>query len=107
MCIRDRNIGMHRVLLIGFNDKMRNMRALLIKDKSLGYRVVDQIADASITHIKEIREWKGIDEIIIGDSSMTDDEQAKLFDYCQINNILYRYFPTVLQTTNFSMQIFN
>jgi len=102
-----KNIGMHRVLLIGFNDKMRNMRSLLIKDKSLGYRVVDQIADASITHIKEIREWKGIDEIIIGDPSMTDDEQAKLFDYCQINNILYRYFPTSLQTTRFTLQIWH
>lgn len=103
----NKRIGIHRVLLIGFNDKMRNMRSLLIRDKSLGYRVVEQIADASITHIKEIREMKGIDEIIIGDSSMTDDEQAKLFDYCQINNILYRFFPTSIQTTRFTMQIWN
>lgn len=103
----NRGIGIHRVLLIGFNDKMQNIDTLLHKDKALGYRVVDHIADASVSHIKDIREMKGIDEIIIGDASLTDDEQAKLFDYCQINNILYRYFPTVLQTTNFSMQIFN
>lgn len=103
----NKRIGIHRVLLIGFNDKMRSMRSLLIRDKALGYRVIDQIADASITHIKEIREMKGIDEIIIGDSSMTDDEQAKLFDYCQINNILYRFFPTSIQTTRFTMQIWN
>jgi len=103
----NKGIGIHRVLLIGLNDKMRSMCSLLIRDKSLGYRVIDQIADASITHIKEIRKMKGIDEIIIGDSSMTDDEQAKLFDYCQINNILYRFFPTSLQTTRFTMQIWN
>ncbi len=103
----NKEIGIHRVLLIGFNDKMRSMRSLLIRDKALGYRVIDQIADASITHIREIREMKGIDEIIIGDSSMTDDEQAKLFDYCQINNILYRFFPTSIQTTRFTMQIWN
>ncbi|MFZ2187693.1 MAG: sugar transferase [Candidatus Moraniibacteriota bacterium] len=103
----NRGTGIHRVLLIGFNDKMRKMRSLLIKNKELGYRVVDQIADASVSHIKDIRESKGIDEIIIGDPSLTDDEQAKLFDYCQINNILYRFFPTSLQTTHFSMQIWN
>ncbi len=102
-----KGIGVHRVLLIGFNDKMRTMRTLLVKNRLLGYKVIDQIADESISHIKEIRRTKGIDEIIIGDSSMTDDEQAKLFDYCQINNILYRYFPTTLQTTHFSMMIFN
>jgi len=103
----NKGIGIHRVLLIGFNDKMRAMRSLLVKEKGLGYRVIDQIADESVTHIKEIREMKGIDEIIVGDTSMTDDEQAKLFDYCQINNILYRFFPTSLQTTRFTMQIWN
>jgi exopolysaccharide biosynthesis polyprenyl glycosylphosphotransferase len=99
--------GMHRVLLIGDNDRMKKMGRLLTRNKELGYRVVDQIDDASISHIKSIREARGIDEIIIGDPSLTDDEQAKLFDYCQINNILYRYFPTALQTTHFSMQIWN
>lgn len=103
----NKGIGMHRVLLIGFNAKMEKMKTFLQMKKELGYRVVDHIDDASVSHIKDIRQMKGIDEIIIGDTSITDDEQAKLFDYCQINNILYRYFPTVLQTTNFSMQIFN
>ncbi|MDP3956953.1 MAG: sugar transferase [bacterium] len=99
--------GIHRVLLIGYNDKMKKMRTLLTRNKELGYRVVDQIDDAGVSHIKDIRKTRGIDEIIIGDPSLTDDEQAKLFDYCQINNILYRYFPTALQTSRFSMQIWN
>jgi len=99
--------GIHRVLLIGYNDKMKKMRRLLTQNKELGYRVVDQIDDASISHIKDIRAARGIDEIIIGDPSLTDDEQEKLFDFCEINNIVYRYFPTTLQTTHFSMRIWN
>ena len=99
--------GIHRVLLIGYNDKMKKMRRLLTQNKELGYRVVDQIDDASISHIKNIRAARGIDEIIIGDPSLTDDEQEKLFDFCEINNIVYRYFPTTLQTTHFSMRIWN
>ncbi len=103
----NRGIGVHRVLLIGYNDKMRALRRLIERDKTLGYRVVDQIEDASVTHIKTIQKAKGIDEIIIGDPTLTDDEQGKLFDFCQINNIAYRYFPTTLQTQRFTMQMWN
>lgn len=99
--------GIHRVLLIGYNDKMKKLRRELVRNTIFGYRVVDQIEDASISHIKAIREQKGIDEIIMGDPTITDDEQGKLFDFCQINNIAYRYLPTALQTSRFSLQLFN
>lgn len=102
----NKGIGIHRVLLIGYNAKMKTLRRQLMKNKMLGYRVVDQIEVASLTHIKTIRQAKGVDEIIVGDPSITDDEQGKLFDFCQINNIAYKYFPTTLQTPRFSMQIF-
>ncbi len=102
----NKGIGIHRVLLIGYNAKMKTLRSQLMKNKMLGYRVVDQIEVASLAHIKTIRQAKGVDEIIVGDPSITDDEQGKLFDFCQINNIAYKYFPTTLQTPRFSMQIF-
>lgn len=103
----NRGVGMHRILLIGTNQKMYALRKLLTRNKHMGYRVVDQVETASITQIKEIRAKKGVDEIILGDPSMTDDEQEKLFDYCQINNITYKYFPTTLQTQRFTMKIWN
>jgi exopolysaccharide biosynthesis polyprenyl glycosylphosphotransferase len=103
----NRGVGVHRVLLIGTNQKMYALRKLLTKNKQLGYRVVDHIEVASVTHIKEIRAKKGVDEIIVGDPTLTDDEQEKLFDYCQIHNITYKFFPTTLQTQRFSMKIFN
>lgn len=103
----NKNVGIHRVLLIGTNQKMYALRKMLTQNKGLGYRVVDQIETASVVQVKEIRAEKGVDEIIVGDPSLTDDEQEKLFDYCQINNITYKYFPTTLQTPRFSMKIFN
>jgi len=102
-----KNVGIHRILLIGSNQKVYALRKLLAKNKQLGYRVVDQIDTASVKEVKEIRANKGVDEIIVGDPTLTDDEQEKLFDYCQINNITYKYFPTTLQTPRFSMKIFN
>ncbi len=103
----NKGIGMHRVLLIGTNQKMYTLRKLLMNNKKLGYRVVDEIDTASVTRVKEIRAEKGVDEIIVGDPTLTDDEQEKLFDYCQINNITYKYFPTTLQTQRFFMKIWN
>lgn len=103
----NRGIGVHRILLIGTNQRMYALKQLLTRKKELGYKVVDQIDTASVARIKEIRERKGIDEIVIGDPTLTDDEQEKLFDYCQINNITYKYFPTTLQTPRFEMKIFN
>ena len=102
-----KGIGIHRILLIGNNEKMNALRRLLVRNKKLGYRVVDQIEVASVNYIKGIRQTKGVDEIIVGDPSLTDDEQGKLFDFCQINNIVYKYIPTTLQTTRFTMQLFN
>lgn len=105
--VAKRGMGIHRVLLIGDNIKMTTVRRLLVRDKTLGYRVVGQIPDASISHVKRIKEEKGIDEIIIGDPTLPDDEQLKLFDFCQINNIIYKLLPTAFQTPRFSMYIFN
>jgi exopolysaccharide biosynthesis polyprenyl glycosylphosphotransferase len=103
----NQGVGVHRVLLIGTNGKIKSLLRIFQKRLSLGYKVVDNIEDASITHIKEIREREGIDEIILCDPSITDSEQEKLLDYCEINNIAYKYLPTTLQTSRFSLTVFN
>jgi len=103
----NKGIGVHRVLLIGTNGKIKAMLRVFKNKLSLGYRVVGNIEDASITHIKEIREEQGIDEIILCDPTITDGEQEKLLDYCEINNIAYKYLPTTLQTSRFSLTVFN
>jgi exopolysaccharide biosynthesis polyprenyl glycosylphosphotransferase len=101
-----REIGVHRVLLIGNNEKVNRVKRLFARNKSLGYKVVDQIEVASVSLIKEIRAAKGVDEIIVGDTSLTDEELEKLFDYCQINNVTYKYLPTTMQTSRVKMSVF-
>ncbi|HDH07690.1 MAG TPA: sugar transferase, partial [Candidatus Moranbacteria bacterium] len=53
----------------------------------------------------EIRKQRGIDEMILGDPSITDDQQEKLIDFCAINSITYRYIPTTLQTSRFEVRM--
>ncbi len=105
--LRTRGIGVHRLLLIGRNGKMSAISKIIAQNKDLGYRVVDQINTAHIKEIKTVRERKGIDEIILCESSITDDEQEKLIDYCAINNIQYKYIPTTLQTSKFEIGVLN
>ncbi|KKP97402.1 MAG: hypothetical protein US25_C0059G0003 [Candidatus Moranbacteria bacterium GW2011_GWE1_36_7] len=105
--LEKKGIGMHRLLLIGRNGKIDSILKLIKNNKYLGYRIIGHIETASIRIVRELREKKGVDEIIVCDSSLTDSEQEKLIDYCAINNIAYKFIPTTLQTAKFETGIFN
>ncbi|MFA5777127.1 MAG: sugar transferase [Parcubacteria group bacterium] len=98
-----KGLGAHRVLLIGENDQINEIRKIIKKMPSMGYRIVDQIGTFSLKFIKEIRERKGIDEMILCDPTITDAEQEKIIDYCAINNISYKYIPTSFQASRVAM----
>jgi exopolysaccharide biosynthesis polyprenyl glycosylphosphotransferase len=102
-----KGVGVHRVLLLGRNGRVRRFAKLFSKDPGLGYRAVDIAETASLHRIEEIRLQKGVDEIIVCDPTIPDDEQEKILDYCQIHNISYKFFPTMLQTSRFSLHIVN
>ena len=101
--LRNRGIGVHRVLLIGHNGKLNTISRIIRLNRNLGYKVVDQRDDAHLREIKEVKERKGLDEIILCEPTITDDEQEKLIDYCAINNVKYKFLPTTLQTSKFEI----
>jgi exopolysaccharide biosynthesis polyprenyl glycosylphosphotransferase len=105
--VANRGIGVHRIVLIGTNGRLRRLKTVFKKNPSLGYKVVGTLETGSIKAIKEMRLKSGVDEIIVCDPTLTDSEQEKLLDYCAINNITYKYVPTTLQTARFSMKIFD
>ena len=101
-----RGVGVHRVLLIGSNGRLRMIRKLIADNPGLGYRVVANLETASPHAVKEIKKKMGVDEIVLCDATLTDAEQEKLIDYCAINNIAYKFIPTTLQTSHFESGIF-
>ncbi|HRZ95608.1 MAG TPA: sugar transferase [Candidatus Moranbacteria bacterium] len=105
--LRNRGIGVHRVLLIGRNGKMNYLSKLFKHNKNLGYRVVYQVDTGSLKVIKEIKQFRGIDEIILCEPSLTEDEQEKLIDYCAIHNITYKFIPTTRETSQFQIGVLN
>jgi len=107
MLLVRKGLGAHKVLLIGENSQIDEIRRTIKRTPSMGYKVIDQIETFSLKFIKEIREEKGIDEIILCDSTITDAEQEKIIDYCAINNISYKYIPTSLQASQVVMGMFD
>ena len=102
-----RGVGVHRVLLVGTNGRIEQLQNLFRNQRELGYIVVGVVGVVSLHEIKALRAASGIDEIMICDPSLTDDEQEKLLDYCQINNITLKYLPTTRETSRYTMTIFN
>ncbi len=98
--------GVHRVLLIGTGDKIKYICRIIRTEHWLGYKVIDHIDYINIKKIKKINKRFGIDEIIVDEPSMPDDLLAKLHDYCEINDITYKFIPSSRQTTRFEMTIF-
>jgi exopolysaccharide biosynthesis polyprenyl glycosylphosphotransferase len=105
--LRKKGIGVHRLLLIGMNGKMDTVSKLISQNRNLGYKVMEKIDTASLRVIKDIKEKKGIDEIILCEPTITDAEQSKLIDYCVIHNIKFSYIPTTLQTSKFEVRVLN
>ncbi|HOF42718.1 MAG TPA: sugar transferase [Candidatus Moranbacteria bacterium] len=104
--LKKKGLGVHRLLLVGRNGKIDRLIDTISGNPQLGYRIVEHIDSASIHAIKDIKEQRGVDEIIVCDPSLTDAEQEKLIDYCAINNIAYKFIPTTLQTARFETGIF-
>lgn len=105
--LKKRGLGVHRLLLVGYNCKMDRILNYIKKNPYLGYKIVGHVETGSVRAVREIKEQKGVDEIIVCDSSLTDAEQEKLIDYSAINNIAYKFIPTTLQTARFEAGIFS
>ncbi|MCD6149863.1 sugar transferase [bacterium] len=105
--LKNKGIGVHRVLLIGRNGKMKLIKDLIKRKPGLGYKIVESIGAAHLKMIKKIKKQKGIDEIILCEPSIPDDELEKLIDFCAINNIAYKFIPTTLQTSQFETSVLN
>lgn len=104
--LKNKSFGVHRVLLIGRNGKMHVLENEIKRNPKMGYKVMDVIDTARLNAVKKVKEKKGIDEVILSDPTIPEDDIEKLIDFCAINNIVYRFIPTTLQTTRFVMGVF-
>ncbi len=101
-----KEIGVHRLLLLGVNGFCSTLKREVLKNKRLGYKIIGHIDDIDLERIERIRKIKGIDEIIKCSLDLDKNKLISLKDYCLRNRIGFKYVPTMLQTTNFEVDIF-
>ncbi|EKD58551.1 MAG: exopolysaccharide biosynthesis polyprenyl glycosylphosphotransferase [uncultured bacterium] len=105
--LKTKGIGIHKLLLVGNNNKMNRISSVIKSSQELGYKIIGHVDSGSVRVIREIKKQFGVDEIIVCDSTLTDEEQEKMIDFCAINNITYKFIPTTLQTARFEAGIFS
>lgn len=103
--MRHKGIGRHRLLLIGVSNFCSSIKKQTKQNKSLGYEIVGHLETADIDRIKRIKKIKGIDEIIECNPDMTKRDLLRLKDYCVRKKIVFKYLPTLLQASNFEINI--
>ncbi len=101
-----KGVGRHRVLLIGRGEKLKYIHNTVERKPSLGYEIVKHIDYVNLKRIKKIERKYGIDEIIVNESEIEDELLQKLYDFCEIKDIVYKFVPTARQTTQFDMTFF-
>ena len=101
-----KGIGRHRLLLIGVNNFCANIKRQTDINSSLGYEVVGHLDQMDIERIKRIKKLKGIDEIIECTPGVDKSKLLQLKDYCIRHRIVFKYLPTMLQASNFDVEIF-
>ncbi len=102
-----KGIGIHRLALIGTNGVCKMFSDQVRRNKFLGYRVVGVVENVDFDKIREIKKSKGIDELIAcSPGKIKEHDLHNLKEYCIYNRIAFKYVPTLIETTNFDLQIF-
>ena len=104
--MKTKGVGRHRLLLVGVNNFCANIKKQTDQKASLGYEVIGHLENIDLERIKRIKRIRGIDEIIECTPGIKRNELLKLKEYCIRHRIVFKYLPTMLQASNFEVNIF-
>lgn len=89
-----RGFGVHHVVVVGNDKNTAELIAAFKAEPSLGYKVIAQIKDFEESDketLLKLHEKQVIDELIQADSSLSRKISSSLLDFCNENNIIFKY----------------
>lgn len=103
-----RGVGVHRVLVIGKNSISCSILQKIKERAYPGYRVIANIDDFNWEQLKEIKEKRGIDEIIQCEPDLLRSKVNMLVRFSEIYKIDYKYIPNLFEAhaTNITFRQF-
>lgn len=102
------NYGVHHLVVIGRDRTSDLISAELNNNKSLGYKVVQQVAGFNQS-VKEIFDRllsdNLLDEILVADLNLDKESSLDLINYCQEHHIGFKYATDIFKNQTSNMEI--
>ena len=104
--------GVKRVIVIGEDNNTLNLIGMLKHYPSFGFRVIEHLkmfTEKEANYLTTLRAKISIDEVVQGDVNLPSDQKEALLNYCQENQLGFKYIASLLQTkmSNFSINTMN
>ncbi len=101
-----RDIGRHRLVLIGGNGYCSVVSREFGEKPEHGYKIIARENGINIDSLRSIHQNKGIDEVLVCDPEIPAKELREASDFCRRNRIEFKFVPAILQSisTNFEIK---
>jgi len=103
-----KNIGVHRLALIGDESSVATVNEELSRKPSLGFRVVRTYAhldSAAADELKKLRRQGGLDEIILDNPNATHKEALQILRFAEQNHLVFKYSADVFEAASARTEI--
>ena len=92
--------------MLGKNDFAESLKKAIKDNPYLGYILVDHQEEINFKRIEILKKQNKIDEIIESNPSVNKKDLFRLKEFCIRNRIAFKYVPTLIQTSNFKLEVF-
>ncbi len=103
----NKGIGVRRLLLIGENDFANSLKKKIKNKLQIGYVLIDHQIEIDFKRISLLQKQGKIDEVIETNPKINKKDLFRLKEFCIRNRIVFKYIPTLIQTSNFNLEVFN
>ncbi len=103
----NKGIGTRRLLLLGENKFANSLKKLIKEKPQIGYSLVDHRDEIDFKRINLLQKQGKVDEVIQSNPKVNKKDLFKLKEFCIRNRIMFKYVPTLIQTSNFNLEVFN
>lgn len=96
-----RGIGVRQVVVIGINKNAQDIIQVLKDNPSFGFRVIDNFVnfdEGAKNQLSEIVKETEVDDMILADSSLTEEQKNSLVNFCIEYQLNYKYAASLLET---------
>ena len=104
-----KGVGVHRIVLIGFDNSAEDIAKEIYKNKTLGYEIIgrfNNLQNGNLGKLLELYKSKGIDEILQSDTSLSRLENLALLDFADEHHITFKYAADFFDTQSKNVDLY-